>query len=166
MNKEKIILSIISWLTVIISIAMIMNFSSESGEESNSTSSEVVDSIIEVLPNGDNITPVQKNNLKFSVRKLAHLGIYMLLGFCLINAVCITFSVRKLFAYLVSFPLPFLYAIFDEFIIQNKTFGRAPQWLDVGIDYLGAICGMLLYILFTLSYSFLLKKIAKKRKSN
>ncbi len=165
MNREKIILSVISWLTVIISIAMIINFSSESGEESNATSDGVVESIIEVLPNGDDITPTQKINMKFSVRKMAHYGVYMLLGFCLINAMCITFPIKMVYAYIISLPLPFLYAIFDEFVIQKKAFGRAPQWLDVCIDYIGAISGILLYLIFILSYNFLMKKINAKRKS-
>ena len=165
MNKEKIILSIISWLTVIISIAMILNFSSENGEESTANSDGVVESIIEVLPNGDEITPVQKNEMKFSVRKIAHFGVYMLLGFCLINAVCTTFSIKRRYLYLIVIPFPILFAIFDEFVIQSMSFGRVPQWFDVLVDSIGSVSGLLLYLIITLLYNALMKKINSKRKS-
>ena len=165
MNKEKIILSVISWLTVIVSIAMIYNFSSQSGEESSATSDSVVDSIVEVLPNGDDITPTQKNDIKFSVRKMAHYGVYMLLGFCVINAICITFPIKRVFSYIIALPLPCLFAIFDEFFIQYKSFGRMPHWIDVLIDSIGSTTGIILYLLLTVFYSVLMKKIYEKRKS-
>ena len=165
MNKEKIILSIISWLTVLVSIAMIINFSSENGEESTATSDGVVESIIEVIPNGDEITPAQKNEMKFSVRKMAHYGVYMLLGFCLINAFCTTFPMKKKYLYLIVVPFPILFAIFDEFVVQYVSFGRAPQWQDVLVDSIGAISGILLYLILTIAYGALIKKINSKRKS-
>ena len=87
-------------------------------------------------------------NAQIPVRKLAHFGVYMLLGFTLINLFYLIYSFinYKLF---FAFPLLIgvLYSIFDEHVIQRITSGRAPSWLDVLIDSVGLIIGICLYIL-------------------
>ena len=88
MNK-KVLSIVLSWILVAVVILIIVNFSLESGEKSTNTSEEVVDSIIN---SSTNITSEQRETISMLIRKVAHFGIYMLLGFCLFNAFSVTFS--------------------------------------------------------------------------
>ena len=119
MNKQKIIVMALSWIIVIITMIMISNFSMQDGERSAETSDKIVDTIVEMMPNKDQITVQQKNNIRFSVRKLAHFGIYMLLGFTLINAFRNSFPIKTVFISLISAASSFLFATCDEFLIPS-----------------------------------------------
>ena len=158
MNKQKIIIISFSWLIVLVTMFMIFNFSRQDGETSKETSDKVVDIIVELSPNKAQITDQQKDVIRFSVRKLAHFGIYMLLGFTLINAFIYSFKIKSVFNALSSVSFAFLFAVIDEFLIQGNTSGRAPQWTDVLIDTLGSIIGVSFFILIIFIYNKLLIK--------
>lgn len=162
MNKEKVLISILSWITVAMTILVVINFSSESGAESTDTSNDVVDSVVEVMPNNGSLSQQQKNDLSHLIRKVAHFGIYMLLGFTLINAFNATLKIKYIFSSLLSIAFSSLFAIFDEFVIQSYSAGRVPLWSDVFIDFLGATVGILLFILFISLYNLVIKKIKEK----
>ena len=163
MDKRKIIIIALSWLLVLISMVMIFYFSKEDGQKSTSTSDKIVDAVIETLPNKDHITSQQRTQISFSVRKLAHFGIYMLLGFTLINAVVNSSAIKTYFRVLISLGVSVLYAIYDEFLIQANTSGRAPQWTDVAIDTSGAIIGIFLFIFTIFVYSRIQVKLNQKK---
>lgn len=163
MDKRKLIVVSLSWLLVIVSMVMISYFSMEDGEKSSNTSDKIVDAVIETLPNKDQITSQQRTKISFSVRKLAHFGIYMLLGFTLINAVKNSFPIKSYFQILISLGTSVLYAIFDEFFVQAKSSGRAPQWTDVAIDTSGAIIGIFLFITILFVYDQIQLKNNQKK---
>ena len=166
MNKEKIIISVLSWITVVFTLLIIVNFSLENGNKSTNTSENVVDSIVEVMPNKDTITQIEKNTLTYSIRKVAHFGIYMLLGFAMINAVTVTLN-KKYFilSVIISSVFPFFFSIFDEFAVQSYSQGRVPLWTDVFIDSVGVIVGIILFITIMSIYHIIRKNVILKRKS-
>ena len=166
MNKEKIIISVLSWITVVFTLLIIVNFSLENGNKSTNTSENVVDSIVEVMPNKDTITQIEKNTLTYSIRKVAHFGIYMLLGFAMINAVTVTLNKEYfILSAIISIVFPFFFSIFDEFVVQSYSQGRVPLWTDVFIDSVGVIVGIILFITIMSIYYIIRKNIILKRKS-
>ncbi|MBQ8545834.1 MAG: VanZ family protein [Clostridia bacterium] len=162
MNNEKIIISIFSWITVIITMLIVINFSLENGTKSTNTSDNVVDSVVEVIPNNNSMSQEQKDNLTHIIRKIAHFGIYMLLGFTIINAFNVTIKWKYIFSLAVSVILSSLFAMFDEFIIQAYSAGRVPLWSDVIIDFFGATVGALLFVSFISIYNLIKKQNKKK----
>ncbi len=145
MNSKKILLNIFSWLAVVLTMIMIVNFSVENGEESTETSNNVVDVVIETLPNKENITPEQKDNIGGTIRKLAHFGIYMLLGLSLANAFKVDFANIMPYPLILAFAGSLQFSLFDEFVLQANTSGRAAEWNDIFIDSMGAIIGIIIY---------------------
>ena len=161
MNKRKAIIIILSWLFVLITMIIISSFSMQNGEASKETSDGIVEVIVEQLPNKDQITIEQKDNIRFSVRKLAHFSIYTVLGFSLFNAIKNSFKIKAIFCALSSVVSSSLFAIIDEFLIQGHSDGRSPQWTDVLIDSFGAIIGVLLFVCIILIYN----KVKDKNKT-
>ncbi|WP_246942850.1 VanZ family protein [Bacillus pinisoli] len=87
--------------------------------------------------------------IEFFIRKGAHFGIFFLLGFFTIRASLQTFlKNRPKTGLLTSFIFTFLYAVSDE-LHQHFTGDRTPLIHDVMIDSVGALTGILLYIIFT-----------------
>ena len=142
MNK-KVLSIVLSWLMVAIVMFIIVNFSLESSEKSTATSEQIVNSVIS---GADTITNSQREMISLVTRKLAHFGIYMLLGFCLFNAFSFTLSKKFVYLELFSCLFAFLFSLFDEFVIQNIAFDRAPQITDVLIDFAGIIVGTAVYL--------------------
>ena len=158
--KEKIIKSIVAWVMVLITMLMIFNFSDEGTQASSTTSEGVIKDILEVILPEEEITPDKIQKLQFPVRKLAHFGIYMLLGFTLTCAMFFTFNIKKIFSLLISLSICFLYALLDEY--HQSFTGRAQSFTDVLIDTAGALIGI---VLFALLY-YLVENIKKKKYKN
>lgn len=161
--KEKIILAL-SWVCVFICMIMIFNFSSEDGETSSSTSQSVVENILGIVMDKEDITPEVVKKYQFPVRKAAHFGIYMLLGFSLACAYRMTFKNKKILPYVISLPTAALYAISDEFH-QKFAAGRSPSTKDVLIDSGGALTGILIYLIF-ISLFLYFQSMAIRRTKN
>ena len=159
--KQKIIMISLSWLAVLATIIMILNFSFENAEESSDTSEGVIKDILEVVMPEEEITPTVIRKFQIPIRKIAHFGIYMLLGFCLANAFKYTVSLKQVYIYAIAFSSLFLFSIIDEMIIQALSDGRAPQFTDCLIDSSGGLLGILIYILIY----HLTNKITKKNPS-
>lgn len=145
-SKHKLII-IFSWITVLCSVLMILALSMQNAEASGETSKAQIETILNAFLGKENVTEELILSFQLPMRKIAHFGVYMLLGFSLSNALNVTFK-RKL-TYLSIF-IAFLYANFDEFCIQNISVGRAPSFTDVLIDTSGAIIGFLFYLLLIL----------------
>lgn len=82
--------------------------------------------------------------LSVIIRKLAHFAEYFTL--CLTATLFITsFGNKKLYPLSPTYCL--VIAICDEFVMQMSASGRAPMWIDVIVDLIGALTA---YLLFTL----------------
>ena len=145
MNRN-IVLRVIFLILVIINCIVIFYFSNENGEVSSNTSGRIIERIIEILPNSENLSIQEKEelkeNLQFVVRKGAHFSIYTLLG-CFLMGFMNTFNVKTKRKIILAFLFGLFYAITDE-IHQMFSSGRTAKIMDVGIDSLGVIFGILI----------------------
>ncbi|MBQ7352939.1 MAG: VanZ family protein [Clostridia bacterium] len=157
MSKNKKIIVVLSWLTVVISMLMIFSLSMQNAETSGETSKSQVESILNAFLGKENVTEEMVQSFQLPMRKIAHFGIYMLLGYALSNAISLTFSIKYS---AMSIFGAFVYANFDEYIVQNISDGRGPSFIDVLIDTSGAIVGFLLY----LTLIFLNNRIKARKK--
>ncbi|MBT2731301.1 VanZ family protein [Carnobacterium sp. ISL-102] len=89
--------------------------------------------------------------IEFFIRKLAHFGIYFLLGLCWFLGLKNKMTSIGLAA-LVSWLLASGYAAFDE-LHQSITPDRTPLMEDVILDATGALTSIFLAIVFFLFYS-------------
>ena len=158
-NKVTIVLS---WLLVLISMLMIFSFSSETAVTSTQTSAGVVTEVLGVVMDKEDITPAVVSKYQSPIRKMAHFGIYMLLGFCTISAFEKTFKIKLLFNTVLSFVFCIIYAFSDEFH-QSFTEGRGPSFFDVLIDSSGALTGILFFLALIKIFSILAIKFKKSR---
>lgn len=147
MNKK------IAWTLVIFWMILIFYFSSQVATDSNGLSTGVTvairNLIIQIYPKLN----VSIETLNHFIRKSAHFLIYFGLGFLLKHAYHVSgYLDRKgsLYALIVSI----LYAISDE---GHQMFvpGRGPSIKDVFIDSIGALTGILIFmILIKISRKF------------
>ena len=159
---KKVVVIVLSWLMVLSTMIIIYNFSSEPSVKSSQTSSKVVVQVLDVVMEEEEITPPVVNKFQIPFRKLAHFGIYMLLGFCMYSAYEKSFKIKLWINVALSFVSCAFYAVGDEFH-QKFTEGRANSIKDVLIDSSGAFIGILLFI--GLNYLYLMYFKIKKRSS-
>ena len=142
---------------------IIFNFSSQNAEQSTKTSSDVVIQVLDVVMDKEDITPPVVRKYHFPIRKLAHFGIFMLLGFCMYSAFEKSFKNKMWINLLLSFLVCVIYAISDE-LHQHFSANRAPSFVDVLIDSGGALIGIVVFLGFSFLYfNVILAKISKKR---
>ena len=158
MMKFKRIIIIASWLTVLATMVIIFYFSAQSAEKSSQTSGGVIEEILGVVLPKEEITEEIIEKYQPPFRKIAHFCIFMLLGFCLINAFQNSFKFKCLLKFILSFFCAALYAIFDE-IHQGFIEDRGPAIKDVLIDSSGGIIGILAYIMMI----YIINKLKLKR---
>ena len=133
----------ISKIFVIIWQLVIFLFSSQPATESDAVSDGFTEVILKFFFRG--MTDAQISDmadaLSFVVRKCAHFSIYFVLGMLMLNCImrCVKFK-RKLHWSLLFCAL---YSVCDE-IHQLFVPGRAGRILDVCIDSMGSLCGILL----------------------
>lgn len=90
------------------------------------------------------ITNARVDRWEFSVRKLAHYGLFLMGGFILYSLLnCFGVSNQGL----IAIFLGMLLACADEFH-QFYSLNRGPRWLDVGLDTAGVITGVILAVMF------------------
>ena len=154
--KNKLII-ITSWLLVLLTMIIIFNFSSQNSVQSTQVSEGVVVEILSIVMDKEEITPPVVQKYQFSIRKMAHFGIYMLLGFCMLNAFYNSIMLKFWLNFLISTLCCIAYAALDEYH-QSFSDGRVTAAIDVLIDSVGAIVGAGLFTLFILLYSKYLNK--------
>lgn len=161
MNKKIII--VLSWLLVLFTMIIIFNFSSESATESTETSKDVVVQVLEIFMEKEEITPPVIKKFQLPIRKIAHFGIYMLLGFCMINAFEKSFAIKLWQNSVLATIASSIYAFTDE-LHQNFTDGRGPRIVDVLIDSAGALIGIIIFVSLLILYQkVILVKIENKK---
>lgn len=152
---------IIAVILLLLQMTLIFCLSAQKAEESRGLSKGFTYKILSVIyPDFNEMTEEEQieviRNLPFSVRKLAHFGLYALLGFyaflSLVTYKKIPFVLRCFLALLISM----LYAASDEY---HQTFvnGRSGEIRDVLIDSSGA----LIAIIFAVIIILLSKKLRK-----
>lgn len=145
MNK-KILTRVIFLILMIINCIVIFIFSSQNGEESSNISGSFVKQIIEILPGTKELSESEKTqiteNLQFIIRKGAHFTIYTLLGFFTMGFMN-TFKINIKRKIIFAFIFGVFYAITDE-IHQLFSSGRTAKIMDVGIDAIGVLFGILI----------------------
>jgi VanZ family protein len=167
-NTKRIIFSSITILLTVFWICFIFSNSAESAEESSSKSEsvqEIVNEVIEAVGGEGNVT-------EHTVRKFAHFFEFAVLAVLftadLLSLGLIPFPLRKNRSLLWFIPpliLSVALATADEYL-QSFSEGRGPSAKDVGIDSLGALCGLCLSFLLILFVSILYSnKKANKTKN-
>ena len=127
---------------------MIINFSLENSEKSSETSSGLIRDVLDTVLGEENVTDELVSQAQVPIRKIAHFGVYMLLGFTLMNLFYLIYSMRNLkIFYFCPIAIGVSYSIFDEHFIQKISNGRAPSWVDVLIDSAGVFVGICLFFL-------------------
>ena len=141
--KKKIIKGFI----VILCMLSIFLFSTDNSSESTRKSNQVILGITNLFHKDLSNKEKKKIIDMFFVpiRKMAHFGIYLVLG---ISFICFLreFSIPVLKLLLLSIFLTFLYACSDE-VHQLFVPGRSGQVSDVLLDTIGASVGVGLYYL-------------------
>ena len=158
--KNKVVVSL-SWILVLLVMLIIFQFSAENGEKSVETSGGVVEDVLEIFMEKEEITPQVVSKYQYPIRKLAHFGIYMLLGFTLINAFKITFNKKIWINSLFSAAVALAYASSDE-LHQKFSGGRGPAITDVLIDFSGAVVGIIIFVVMIFVLNLISKRSRKE----
>ena len=155
---------------IILSIALavtIFLLSSDTGEESGSKSSSITEIILSIFVSDfDSMTREERleliNKYSFFIRKLAHFTEYAAFGFLLYGSLY-TFNAssanKKKVLIISSWLLATFYAATDE-LHQKFVSGRGPSIRDVMIDSMGALFGIIVFMLIVL----IITKVRNKKK--
>ncbi len=153
--KKQILypIRILLCILIVLNLGLIFQMSSQPGATSNQVSEGVTYHIADIVVKDFDSMPVEGQQqiveeLHPTVRKLAHVSEFGSLG-ALILALLLTWSGSLLCRYFVSLAATLACAITDE-IHQYFTANRATQWLDIGLDMLGAFlaCSALLLLFY------------------
>ena len=149
-KKNLIFKRVLFLILLAIAFYVIFNFSAQDGEISGSLSKKVTEIIVNIVSKIKTIDLATKvryiEKLHPIVRKLAHFGVYTVVGFSVMGFMC-TFDMKNIFKLLISFAVGVTYAVTDE-VHQYFIPGRNASIIDVGIDSLGVLTGI--FILITL----------------
>ena len=142
-KKEQ--LKIFKIILIIIWMITIFLFSGQQGAESGDTSRKFTVIIIELIT-GKSLEAREPfvEEMQLFIRKTAHFTIYTIGGFLIMNYTSSTNKTQKQ-KILHSIYFGGVYAITDE-IHQFFVPGRSGNIVDVGLDTLGVITGVLIYI--------------------
>ena len=149
-KKNLIFKRVLFLIMLVIAFYVIFNFSAQNGEESGSLSRKVTEIMVELVSKIKTMDINRKLHwiakLEPIIRKLAHFGVYTVVGFSAMGVLC-TFDMQNIFKFITSFGVGIIYAITDEFH-QYYIPGRNASVVDVCIDSLGVLTGI--FILITL----------------
>ena len=145
---------VISWLLVVLWMIGIFILSSMDSELSNSKSKGTINTVVEstvVVTNKD----ISKNSINSIVdilnkplRKCMHSFVFFVLVILLLNAFY-SINIINYKGYLFSILISFIYACTDEFH-QLYVVGRTGQLIDIGIDMIGVLFGVLVFYIYGL----------------
>ena len=129
-------------------MAVIFAFSQMPGDESGATSGRILNEVVKIVKaiRGSGFSGIDTDWLHWFIRKCGHFGEYALFGWCTMFA--LTDLVKnKWAACIFSEAIVFIYAVTDE-LHQYLVPGRYMSAGDVGIDSLGALLGIWVFVLF------------------
>lgn len=134
-GKRKWIVFIVCAALTAASVAAIVHFSGQDSGQSNALSKGLTAWLLELLPVEKTAENLEALNL--ILRKLAHFGLYFLLGIGLTGLVR---RQKRVPAALAVIVLGGLFAATDEFH-QRFSLGRSPSGWDVLLDACGTATG-------------------------
>ena len=142
----KIIVKIIGITLILMWMITVFIFSNEKATESKVTSRKVTIAIVQAI-SGKDISDNEEllKNADKIVRKLAHYTLYTV-GGVLIISFAYTMDKTKKEKILYSLAFGICFIITDE-VHQLFVPGRTGRLLDVGIDTLGIITGILIFLI-------------------
>lgn len=156
-NTRLLIVRIVLACLIVANLFAIFYFSSQDAMKSSSTSGEVSGVVADiVVEDYDKKTEAEKTEIKKIidpiVRKLAHVSEFGVLG-ALILSLLFTWKLPLWIPYCSALFSVLVTACIDE-LLQKLSSGRAAQWQDVLLDFLGAVlfCSIMLLIVFTIRY--------------
>lgn len=142
-KKEQI--KIFKIILILVWMITVFTFSDQKGADSGDTSRRFTVVIIQVLTGKElEVDDAFIDGIQLFIRKLAHFSVYAIGGFLIMNY---AYSTDKLMKQKLWGSIAFggSYAITDE-IHQLFVSGRSGNVIDVGIDTLGVIVGVLAYL--------------------
>ena len=148
-KKNLIFKRVLFLIMLVLAFYVIFNFSAQDGEISGSLSRKVTEFIVEIVSKIKTMDISRKihyiEKLHPIIRKLAHFGVYTVVGFSVMGFMC-TFDMKNIFKVIISFCIGVAYAITDE-IHQYFIPGRSAEILDVCIDSAGVLTGIFILII-------------------
>lgn len=155
---KKIQIKIIKIILIVIWMAIVFGFSNQKGAESSNTSRKVTVAVVETFSDKnieENEPLIEK--VETIIRKLAHYSIYTVGGFLIMNyAYAMNKSTNEKILWSVVFGAG--YAVTDElhqFFVSN----RSARLFDVGIDTLGVLTGVFVYLILRKVIKFIEIKV-------
>ena len=162
-KKNLIFKRVLFLMMLAIAFFAIFNFSSQDGLTSGSLSLRVTNFIVKVFSKVKNMDMELRLHyievLHPIVRKLAHFGIYTVVGFSIMGFWC-TFNIKNKYKLLWSSLIGIGYSVTDE-IHQIFTPGRSARLFDVMIDSIGVLTGIFVMILLILLFEAIANWIKK-----
>lgn len=131
---------ILSFISVVLWMMLIFNFSSAPAVESSKTSSKITNIGVLAVKKVKPSAKVDVKQVEHVVRKNAHFFIYSVLGILVLNLLIADSKVKR--RILLAVIICCLYAISDEFH-QMFVVGRSSQVTDIIIDTCGATLGII-----------------------
>lgn len=157
-NYKNYVLPVISWIAVILWMALIFYFSAQPATQSKEISRGITEVVVEtverVAPNRVDDIDIQR--VHHLIRKNAHFFSYLLLGILVLDALRRSGGLG-VGSTVFALTICILYAISDE-IHQLYVPGRSGELRDVIIDSVGAGVGIAIYLGFS--------KLIKKRRQS
>ena len=142
---KKTQIKIIKMILIIAWMGVVFGFSNQGGTKSSSTSRKVTVAVVQSVSDKtieENESLIEKTEKV--IRKLAHYTIYTVGGFLIMNyAYTTNLKLKEKVLYSIAFGAG--YAITDE-LHQFFMPGRSARVFDVGIDTLGVITGIAIYV--------------------
>ncbi len=146
---KRIYKVLLSLAIVCVFVAIIFSFSEQNGSESHSVSQKVSYKIISTILNDKDAAKIKDGSLEsvaaaidFPVRKLAHITIYLGLGFLITTALWFIYDYDLHFMHvLIALLIVFLVGCCDE-TVQYFSGGRGATIKDAFIDAFGGALGI------------------------
>ena len=156
------IFRLITLILLVLTFISIFNFSNQDGQTSGGLSRKVARKMVDVFPYTKNLKEEAKSKIVEKsqpiIRKGAHLSIYTLVGILIMSFIS-TYKIHLKYKFLISIFVGLIYACSDE-IHQSFIPGRTASVIDVGIDTLGVVLGIILILIIISAYKSLTEKKA------
>lgn len=165
MKKRDVLRGLFLFL-LILDMAVIFWFSSQTGEQSADVGNSLTVSLLNIFYCGFNsLQPAARQQAIESaaevIRMLAHFGVFFLMGI-FVCAFYNTYDINKKKLYSHTFLFCLAYAITDE-IHQLFVPGRAFEIIDIITDALGVLAGIAAFILINKLIKYYRRKRLKRQ---
>ena len=158
--KNDKLIQIIKLVFVIIWMIIVFCFSNEAGEKSRDTSGRLTEQVVNIITSHTNADEKTKTEIKEKIepitRKLAHYTLYTIGGIIILNYIN-TYNISKKKKIIASMITGTAYAATDE-LHQLFTDGRSASVIDIGIDTLGIITGVCIFLCLLKIYNIIHRK--------